>query len=126
MKDQYIYIAITESMDRPVYKVGISIHPEERMLQFKADQNRECSLLYFTKASQGQVVENAIHKELRLHRSSLTGRCYEWYEADYFLIKECVDRAVRDFHPLVGQVAHHRYISTKPCSDVKFKKLVDY
>jgi len=113
VEDQYIYIAISHSMERPVYKIGISIHPEIRMAQIKADYSRKCELIYFTRASQGQCVENAIHKELRAHLSPLMGRCYEWYEADLSLLKECVERAVRDFHQLPGQKAFHKYLEGK-------------
>lgn len=103
MHNRQIYIAKTLSKERPMYKVGISKNPGRRMKEHLIDYRLDCELLYSVDAPQDRAVELAIHQELKPHKSPLMKRCFEWYEADYFLIKECVERAVRDFHPIKVQ-----------------------
>jgi len=103
-----IYIAVTEDFDDPVYKVGISKNPENRMKGIRKDYRRNCTLVYSVDAPEDMNVELAIHKELRPHRTKHMGSCAEWYEADYELIKECVDRAVRDFHSIGQHFLRHK------------------
>ena len=104
MGNRQIYIAATSSKERPMYKVGISQDVINRIKKLRIDYRLDCELLYSVDAPQDMAVELAIHKELRPHRSPLMKGCAEWYEADYDLIKECVDRAVRDFHLLKKKI----------------------
>lgn len=96
-----IYIAEVKNRPYGNYKVGLSKNPSFRMKQLKIDQCMDCEIVFTVDAPQDIDVELAIHKELRPYRSPHANKwCREWYQADYGAIKECVIRAVRDFHTI--------------------------
>ena len=95
-----IYIAKSVDHSPMIYKVGISKDPAFRIKVVSYESRIGCRLMYTIEAHQDWAVEQAIHKELKPYLFRIRPKSLEWYEADFYLILDCVERAVRDFHCL--------------------------